>query len=243
MNNFRNKRGDGGGTNFIALLFIVVGVVVLGGNLGLFSPYLIKVLFSWQMLFLLLGLYAIRKGNLTTGAVLILAGVLFILPRLFTLGAYWLSKWWPILIVVVGLGIIYNRKRWRHSKDGVESVNYETLYSSVDGFINSDLSFGSVSHKVGDQYFKGAKVKNNFGETIIDLRETSLESNNTVIDIDCNFGSVKIYLPLNWSVDFRVRQFFGSSEDRRRIGIEEQEQTKRIVVRGNISFGSVEILG
>jgi uncharacterized membrane protein YhhN len=53
------------------------------------------------------------KGNVVAALVLIVVGTLFLLNNLgftnLSLGRL-ISTWWPAILVVVGLGLLFNRK-------------------------------------------------------------------------------------------------------------------------------------
>jgi uncharacterized membrane protein YhhN len=53
------------------------------------------------------------KGNILAALVLIIVGTLFLLNNLgftnLSLGRL-ISTWWPAILVVVGLGLLFNRK-------------------------------------------------------------------------------------------------------------------------------------
>ncbi|HJW47673.1 MAG TPA: DUF5668 domain-containing protein [Lysobacter sp.] len=53
------------------------------------------------------------KGNIVAALVLIVVGTLFLLNNLgftnLSLGRL-ISTWWPAILVVVGLGLLFNRK-------------------------------------------------------------------------------------------------------------------------------------
>ena len=54
--------------------------------------------------------------------------------------------------------------------------------------------------------------------------------------------SVEIYVPLDWRVDLQANAFLGGCEDKRVPGVN-IDQSRRLVVIGNVSFGGVEIKG
>ena len=115
-------------------------------------------------------------------------------------------------------------------------------HHSGDGFVRSDNVFGGVKQVVLDEVFKGAEIRNSFGGTVLDLRRTNIEQGETYIDVECNFGGVEIYVPLDWRVDLQANAFLGGCEDKRVPGVN-IDQSRRLVVIGNVSFGGVEIKG
>ncbi len=58
--------------------------------------------------------------GLTWGLIFIVVGVLMLLDRLgylyFNLG-HFLATWWPLALVIVGLGIIFDKSSGRRSKE------------------------------------------------------------------------------------------------------------------------------
>lgn len=80
------------------------------------------------------------------------------------------------------------------------------------------------------------------GGTVLDLRRTNIEQGETYIDVECVFGGVEIYVPLDWRVDLQANVFLGGCEDKRVPGVN-IDQSRSLVVIGNVSFGGVEIKG
>ena len=102
--------------------------------------------------------------------------------------------------------------------------------------------FSGVKQVVLDELFRGASIRNSFGGTELDLRRTDIPLGETYIDIECNFGGVEIYVPLDWKIELQANAFLGSCEDKRIPGIN-IDQSRVLVIRGNVSFGSIEIKG
>ena len=150
---------------------------------------------------------------------------------------------WPVLLVCVGIAFFYRpqcRKRERKIQSETDFTTRQ--HHSGDGFVRSDNVFGGVKQVVLDEVFKGAEIRNSFGGTVLDLRRTNIEQGETYIDVECNFGGVEIYVPLDWRVDLQANAFLGGCEDKRVPGVN-IDQSRRLVVIGNVSFGGVEIKG
>lgn len=232
-----------GNTILIASIFIAVGAILIGRNLGFIDYSIYRVLLSWQMLLIVIGLSIVRRQT-TGGIVLIGVGSFFLIPHLTNLGHNWVGTYWPLIFVFIGLVIIVNLLRGRScgsSWPDKDMFNGNTEYTTDEGFITSDISFGSVRQIVMAPVFKGARISNRFGGTILDLRHTTLESSETYIDLDCSFGGVEIYVPDNWLVKLTTQNFFGGTDDKRYKSIEFTDTTKKLIIRGHISFGGLEI--
>ena len=244
INNGSSPRKEGHGALIAATAIIIIGILFLGRNLGFINHGVLRVVISWQMLLIFLGAVALTKRNNTGGAILIGVGLFFIVPRLTGAGMIWAATWWPLLLIIVGAILIVrfilpgsqSRQSWRG-----HNFSSDVSYKSDKGFVDSEVAFGSVNHIVVDPVFKGARIRNSFGATILDLRRTSLEAEETYIDVDCNFGGVEIYVPSSWKVHMQIKNFLGGTEDKRYVAGESFSDSRRLVLRGNVSFGGVEV--
>lgn len=234
---------------FWAIPFIVVGIVWVLRNTGTITDDLFHIIISWQMLVMYIGLGSISRRHYVGGLITFLVGAVFLLPRLGWLDSDWLHTYWPVAFVVVGLIMIFkphNRRGYRwdsrrgiSGKDVFSSTN--TNFVNTEGYVESDNTFGSVEQIILDPVFKGARLKVLFGGTVIDLRRTTLESPKTYIDIDCRFAGVEIYTPANWCVHFNTNPIMGGCEDKRYNRSVELDKEHILIVRGNVTFGGIEI--
>ncbi len=228
---------------FVALILITAGAVLIGRNLGYVEHYIYRIVISWQMLLIVLGLSMIRKQP-TSGIVLIGVGTFFLLPHITNVGHNWMGTYWPVIFVFAGIIIIVNmfrKKSYCHSWEKGDMFKDETLYTTDEGFVNSDISFGSVRQIVLAPVFKGARISNRFAGTVLDLRHSSLEAEETYIDVDNSFGGVEIYVPENWMVKVATQNFFGGTDDKRYKSARIEDQAKKLIIRGSVSFGGLEI--
>ena len=241
IHNGRRHRNGGMNVIFTASILIAAGLIFLARNLGLIDYNVFRIFISWQMLLIVLGLNSIIKKQPVGGVVLISVGLFFLIPRLTGLGYHWIATYWPILIVLIGILLLF--KLW---KPGVcmfnrTSFGNDNSFKSEDGFITSSNAFGSVNQICLDPVFKGARISNSFGSTLIDLRRTTLAAPETYIDIDCSFGGIEIYVPHNWTVKSNLQHFFSGNDDKRFWANGVQDTEHKLIIRGNISFSGVEI--
>lgn len=87
---------------------------------------------------------------------------------------------------------------------------------------------------------KGGTIQNSFGGTVIDLRRTTLPEGETFLDIDCTFGGIEIYVPSDWKVVFRCTTCLGGCQDKR-FGGGMIDQNRILVIRGDLTFGGIDI--
>lgn len=230
-------------TIVIATIFIVVGLMFLGKNLGLVDPYLFNIVVSWQMLLIVIGISSLFNRHLIGGITLIALGTYFLLPEITGMEGEWVKTYWPVALIVIGIGLLFKRKRHRSFQYQSNSKRPECgkeEFRSEDGFVISENTFGSIQQIVLDPVFKGAQIKNTFGGTILDLRRTSLGEPQTFVDIECTFGGIEIFVPNHWNIQNQVRPFLGGCDDKRYNTSVLIDQEHVLIVKGTVTFGGVE---
>ncbi|KAA6310920.1 hypothetical protein EZS27_037862, partial [termite gut metagenome] len=126
---------------FPGIILIVIGFLFFGRNVGWIDPSLFKVLFSWQMLLIVVGLCSFLYRHFIGGLALIALGTYFILPRLNVCWAWDAQNYWPLLIILIGIIILFKkphkkRDKWHHK------IATDMVYTSEDGFVLSEAAFG-----------------------------------------------------------------------------------------------------
>lgn len=246
------------GKLLIASLLILSGIVLLARNLGWITNEVFDVIMSWQTLLVVLGVYTIIHRHYISGVILLAVGAYLLFGTNIGLPTNIQMLVWPIALIACGILFFTkscNRRHWiNHHAHHYQHMRMERCrnyrehfnnttdeqYKSEDGFLNSNNVFGGVRHVVLDEVFKGANVRSSFGGTTIDLRRTTILPGETYIDLDCNWGGVELYIPSEWKVVFKCNSFFGGYEDKcwQNANI---NQELILVIRGNISFGGLEI--
>lgn len=234
---------------FWALPLIAVGVVWQLKNMGIITYDLFHLIISWQMLLMYIGLYSIFCRRIVGGLVTFLAGAWFLMLQIGWLENDWFHVYWPLALIVAGVAMLFKPRRdsghhWKqHHRDFRKegSCVGKDCFINTDGYVESGNIFGSVQQIILDPVFKGAKLKVLFGGTVLDLRHTKLEGKETFIEIDCTFGGIEICVPPNWNLNFQVHPIMGSCEDKRFNHTIEIDSEHQLIVRGDITFGGLEI--
>ena len=222
-----------------AIVFIVVGLMFIGRTLGIIDDYYFHLIISWQMLLMVIGLTQLIKCNYWGGFTVLAIGTVFLLPKIIEVDTSWVNTFWPLIFIIIGVSILFkrrSRKKW--SSDWKTDYQQESCTSN-DGFVVSDNTFGSIKQIVLDPVFKGARIRNTFGGTILDLRRTKLEARQTYIDVECAFGGIEIYLPSDWNLQSQINAVIGGCDDKR-YGLSEVDQEHLLIVRGSVTFGGIE---
>ena len=244
---FKEKRTNG---YLIATLFIIVGILFLLRNLGMIDPPLFDLLVSWPMLPVVSGIFTIFHRNPVGGKLLVGVGVYFLFPQLNWITNDFLRVYWPLGLILLGLVIMLKRKDsirtkkhkrpFNHPPFGHRKPNDEINYETDNGFVSVDTTFNSVRHIVLDPVFKGADIDVSFGNVILDLKKTTLEADETIINIDSSFSGVVIYVPKGWLVRLKVDSFLAGCQDMRDL-TETTDMTHTLYICGDLSFSGLEL--
>ena len=220
-----------------AFIIIAAGLLLLGFNFDLLPDRLHHIIFSWQMLLIVIGVVSIfTSENRTPGMILIFIGGFFIFPRILNIDSG--KVFFPMLLIGIGLLMLFKRgfmNTWRMPK-----ANNFTTYVE-EGYINESNIFSGSKHKVVNQVFKGGKVSNIFGGTEIDLTQATLAEGRNELNIECIFGGVTLIVPSDWKVVLNISSIMGGFSDKRFHVKENSDPSRVLVVKGSAIFGGGEI--
>lgn len=235
-------------------------------NMGWITGELFDALVAWHSLLIIIGVYTLLHRHYVSGCVLLLIGVYLLMGGLTCLPENSQAMVWPLALVLAGILFLIKggsrrqsaRQRIRrHVREGMRENIHEhvagqagrsnetdtgngTETDTENGFLRSNNVFGAARHVVLDEIFKGASIRTSFGGTTIDLRHTRLAPGETYIDLECSCGGVEIFVPADWKVVITCNAFFGGCEDKRWQGANTNRECT-LVIRGNVSFGGLEI--
>ena len=51
------------------------------------------------------------KGSMLGGSVLVIVGILFILDLNFDVSMQWVENWWPLILILVGVNLVYKARK------------------------------------------------------------------------------------------------------------------------------------
>ncbi len=235
----------------VGLLIVVAGVLMLleRMDLGLdisFRTY-------WPMLLIILGIGNVaspgHSRRIFSGLVMVIVGTLF---QLRNLGVFYFhfKDLWPLVIILVGFAIIRKsfwapRSHCGFYKLGGTANNgaIHGLFSGSEGKISTDTvevstTFGGGEYKVTSKQFKGGNVDAVFGAIELDLREAEMAGDSVVLNVSATFGSVEIRIPSHWQVVLEGVPSLGNMDNKTTAP---QETTKKLIIKGSASFGSIEV--
>lgn len=225
--------------SLVALLLILAGMLLLARNMEWISDTWFRLLVSWKMLLVVIGIFTMFRRHYFSGLAFFLIGCCFLLPDFHGFPASVSRLMWPSILILIGLWFFIKRGSGPHSGNRFKTAE-NAQYRSEDGFYRFENKFSGIRQVILDEVFKGAFVRNFFGGAIIDLRHTHLAPGETYIDVHSRFGGVQIYVPFHWKIDVAVNAFVGGCEDKR-IPYKTTDPNRVLVIRGNLSFSGIEI--
>lgn len=244
---------------------IFAGVMVLGAAvLFFFKEYGYSIpdwVFTWQMLIVAVGLTSGVKCGFKgiMWLMVMLIGGIFLAGEFFpmlTLAKFKI----PLILFIIGLLIIFKPKnrhkhyakyKYRHNcKDfrfdhktehEMNFGSYSDVNNSSDDFVLMHNVFAGSKKNIISKDFKGGDIRNTFGGCEINLMQADI-TNEAVININQNFGGIKLIVPAHWVVKSEVACVMGSVEDQRAVNPTATDTTKTLILKGSIFMAGVEIV-
>lgn len=219
--------------------------------------------FTWQMLLIGLGFFlgikqVVNKGSLFAPLVLVLVGGAFLVPEInpeITIRRYI----WPVVLIVLGLFFILRHLRLSSGRNddnekknspnrpfaemnvGVEDNSArDESFDSKEDFISATSIFGGAKKNVISKNFRGGDLVSVFGGNEVDLTRADF-TGTAELELTTIFGGTKLVVPSNWEIKTEAAVIFGGIEDKRTLTASPEGTPKRLVLKGTIIFGGVDI--
>jgi len=214
------------------LLVLGLGLAWLSHNFGIMGHRTWDVIFSWQMLLIAIGVINISNNSSRgIGWILIAVGGFFLVSDYFDLPTSFRHVFWPALLIIIGLVLIFGSSKLFRRGD--------MTLSKGEDFIEEVAVFGGGDRVVNSQAFRGGKIISVFGGSKVDLTKAELAPGHVEIEIVSIFGGSTLVVPGEWNVKLEVFNIFGGYGDKRVRG--QVDFNKTIVVKGVAIFGGGEI--
>ena len=234
----------------IGILFLVIGFAFMLRNFGFIPNFISMHLFSWQVFMIGLGVVMLttKKKN-SSGIVLIVIGVFFLIPDILMMPLNYRRMFWPAMLMGIG-GVIIARhlatnkeQRDYRIDDFDEFTDFEDANTYADKReIDEVAIFSSVKRKIFSKNFRGGKLTSVFGGVELDLSRADMDLGTNILDIIVIFGGTKIHIPNDWQVYFEVTPVFGGFTDKRRIRPDARvNDDKVLVIKGICLFGGGDV--
>lgn len=215
------------------LIIVVVGVLLLLGTTGTYDVGRL-----WRYvpsLFVVLGLWAIVQSdfrNLAGPIILIIVAGTVQLLTLDVITGDTIATWWPLLVVLFGLAILFGHWRRRSRVPTVSADDFDLIGV-----------FGGAERRVTSDAFTGGSATAVFGGVEVDLRDAEIADPPAVVTAIALFGGVELVVPEEWNVAVDALPLFGAVEDERRRPPADAERRDGpdLVVTGLVAFGGMSV--
>jgi hypothetical protein len=218
----------------LGLAIMAWGLVLTLDNFGVIDAHHYWKL--WPLVMVAVGLAriaeSVRSGCRMSGGVLVIVGLAFLLHNLEVVR---LKQLWPVLLFLIGGGIV-----WKALGSGVSALGPGDA-GSGDGAsdrLDAFTFMGGIHRGTNSQAFKGGTAMAVMGGCEIDLRHASLEGGRAVFDTFAMWGGVEIRVPEDWAVESRVVPLLGGFEDKTRQPVDAKQ---RLVITGIAIMGGVGV--
>jgi predicted membrane protein len=232
-----NDIKSNGSRNILGVILILAGLLLISDFLGIFTFRFRSIIFSWQMVLIVLGIILVsrREGKLA-GAIMLIVGFFFLLPRILFLPVATYHLFWPALLIIIGLVVLLNtpqqRKRFNISKTGMHGDELEDVNV-----------FGKQDRIIESKNFRGGEIVNVFGGGDYNFLKSKLAPGRNVLEVVMIFGAMKIIVPADWIIKVDVTAVLGGFSDKRIISAESgMDPSKTLTIKGVAIFGGGELV-
>ena len=222
--------------SLLGVLLLLVGAVLILNNFNVIPFHIPYYVFSWKMILIVIGLFLILiKGKNSEGFVLISIGGVFLAMDIFNISFRDVGGFWPIVLVLVGIGLLIRNASSSGSTTGDEKKN------NYD-YIDEVTIFGGTKKMINSQEFRGGKTTAMFGGTEIILQNAIPVPEGAVVDVFTMFGGTEFIVPSDWEVKIEATAILGGIDDKRAvIGNTSTEPRKTLIIKGFVMFGGVDV--
>ncbi len=223
----------------LGIIVIIAGVLLLALNAGIL-PYDWKhIIFSWQMILIVIGLISLFSSESTfPGIILLLVGGFFLIPRIADLPFNTVHLFWPALLIAIGLLILF--RRWPFGQRHHVAPGTATT-GAKDGYVHMENVFSSGKQKIAEPEFRGGRINCIFGGAEIDLTQSGLAQGMNELQVDVVFGGVNLAVPADWKIIIKNSSVLGGFTDKRTIIRESPDPSRILVIKASTVFGGGEL--
>lgn len=224
----------------LGIALVLFGIAIITDLLNIGSWNFRNIVFSWQMLLIVLGIIFVSSSDSKpTGFILMAVGGFFMIPKIFhNLPHYWGSLFWPVMLIILGLVIIFGRGRG----GSITGRRFRDRSESNEDYLDDVAIFGGGDKNIHSQNFKGGKITHIFGGSKYDLSNVVLAEGTHELELTMIFGGTKLIVPEGWDIRLEMTSLFGGFSDKRTRSIVVVDPERTLVIKGINLFGGGEIV-
>ncbi len=192
---------------------------------------------GWPLILLVIGLLIGIKNRFRKNAwwILVLIGGAHMIPRFEINGTPSTRLIWPVIMIIAGIFIALSPRRCRKHRE------FDVI-TNGDNDLNIDVTFGGRKEIITSKEFRGGTIQASFSGCEINLMQADNPEQPILLNMKVSFGGIELIVPSHWEIKNEITPFAGSVEDHRTIRSASGTEEKRtLILKGSVSFGSVEI--
>jgi predicted membrane protein len=221
----------------LAGFLIVIGFFWIFKNFGLIPDFIPHYLYSWEIVFVFVGLFILlTRRAIIPGLIFIAVGLFLILPDIPQFHFIQIWMLWPILLIAIGMSLLLQN---RAIPDDGRPRNKD---ESRDDYVDEVSIFSGGEKIITSKNFKGGKITSIFGGSEINFLNAELVKGSAYIDITAIFGGATLIVPENWNVKTDLVTIFGGFADKRTINADSKDPEESVLyIKGVVMFGGGEL--
>lgn len=219
----------------IGIVMVLIGLFLVMRNTGIFPHFIDHVIFSWQMLLIVIGLVITlgSAGGRTAGVIIMAVGGFFLIPMIFR-ETFDINMFWPSIFIIIGIIFIFSRRKGWNSVSTTSQVG--------DDYLDLVHIFSGGERQIVSDNFRGGKITAVFGGSEIDLTKAKMAPGVCELEVACVFGGTTIIVPDDWNVKIEVTPILGGFGDSRKLHPGRTiDMSRQLVIKGAIVFGGGEV--
>jgi predicted membrane protein len=218
-------------------LLLLTGVFYLLYNFNALPFPVPAYVFSWQMLAILIGVYALYK-SIIKGIILIGIGTYFILPLTGFIQPIDIEKMWPALIILLGIIVLFGSGFKKKNKKKPMS----TTHTANEELFEITAIMSGNTRQISSYDFKGGTITAVMGGVELDLTNCYLSKEGCVIDLSVVMGGVSLKISREWNIQSEITPIMSGIEDEDQYSNNVHiDPAATIILRGSIVMGGIEI--
>lgn len=215
-------------------LLILFGMLFLLDNLGYMDAD--RILQFWPMILVGIGTWKVLQpredGQRALGVALIAIGSFLQLQMLAVMDLEFRHVWPAVLVALGGLLLwrgVFKRAPARGDVTTATSELHEMAF------------MGGGNRIIDSPDFRGGDITAIMAGLELDLRKANMTSDSAVIDVFALWGGIELHVPPEWSVEVQGVAILGGIENNARASAVEGNPGKRLIIRGTVLMGGLEI--
>ncbi len=231
-------KGVSGKATALGVLVIAAGLLLLARNTGFLDPKVSRIIFSWEMLLVAIGVTNIFwRQSLWSGLILIGVGGFFLLVNFYHMPFSTWQIFLPAIIIIIGLQMIFGAAHWKNKMRNHPIFSQST---ANEDFFEDIAIFGGGERNIVTQNFKGGRMVAIFGGSKVNLTHSAIAAGERpIIEVVSIFGGNALIVPADWNMKVEVFNIFGGYSDKRISS--QADVNKTVIIKGITIFGGGEV--